>query len=695
MERIDEHSLPEIIDGIALEHKHCYLHAALYAQGKDILDVASGEGYGTALLANTAKSVVGLALSPENVTHAQATYVAENLQYKQGDAFAIPLPDASVDLVVSIAACKLHEPQEKMFLEIKRVLRPNGILYISAQTHCVSPGSEKGETAGERPEKTLASLLAPHFASHKTIGQRLAYGSVIAASEGTAHFVAWHAGSPIQTPVAGLPRATYLAAIASNGELPESFSGVLETRVEDSAPYKSLLEKMRSLQDELNLAKNDVQMLKSENKSKENHLYELEYFISTLLTSRSWRITKPLRFIATCARKGKKLVQAYRTKTAAPEAAPALKEPTATFVQECVAAHKLGNPVPVADVTAIRIHVAAKGNLFFQEIAQLIHGGFTDIGKQASIVVSETFADCADAAHSDAGLHLIIAPHEFFHFIPQAAQWPHTKGLLWILNTEQAHTSWFAAARESFTKADLVLDMDQELATRLAAEGFRTEHLPLGFSAHCHLFDGVAPLALNDATVGIPKRIRAWPVPAGVLDAPLHERPLDYCFFGASTERRNAFFARNAALFARLEGYLRLKPLTGPILAGENSQLSTEETCSIIRRSKISLNIHQSAHSYFEWHRIVLQGMWQGALVLSEPCTPALPFRPNIEYVSVDLDNLADTLEYLLLSDAGKAFAERVRQQAYTTLTERCHVGSRLQELLQLYPRVNISGSRK
>lgn len=373
---------------------------------------------------------------------------------------------------------------------------------------------------------------------------------------------------------------------------------------------------------------------------------------------------------------------------------PLCTKAAANFVQERARACKTGYPHPTADIANIHIHVAAKGNHFFLEIARLIQGGFADIGKQAAIIVSETIEECIDASRGVADLHLIVAPHEFFHFIPQAEKWPHEKGLLWMLNTEQKHTSWFAAAKKHFRTADLVLDMDQEMVCYLRQKGFRAEHLPLGFSASCRIFDGIASISRNNATTGIPSRIRDWAAPENVLDEPLHERPLDYCFFGTSTERRAAVFARNAATFAKLEGYLRLKPLTGPLRLGENTELSTECTSSIIRRSKISLNIHQSEYNYFEWHRIVLQGMWQGALVLSEPCTAALPFRPNIEYVSVDLEYVADALEYLVLSDAGKTFAERVRHQAYATLTDYCRMGDRLQELLDLYPHDNASGSR-
>ena len=357
----------------------------------------------------------------------------------------------------------------------------------------------------------------------------------------------------------------------------------------------------------------------------------------------------------------------------------------ANCIQERIVAYKAEKFLPRLVARDVRIYAAAAGNVFFLEIARLIQGGFADIGIPATVIVADGIDDCADSANADADIHFFIAPHEFFYFIPQAADWPHAKGKKWILNTEQAHTNWFAGARGFFSWAHLVLDMDQDLAGQLSREGFRAEHLPLGFSPSCRLFAGVASVPVMNFTEGIPQRIRNWVAPDNPLDSPLHARPLDYCFFGTNTERRTAFFARHASVFANFEGYLRLKPLSGPLHAGDNAVLFTEATSSIVRRSRISLNIHQSEHCYFEWHRIILQGLWQGTLVLSEPCTSAWPFRPNIEYVSVDLDHIADALEYLLLSDEGKVFAEHVRSQAFITLTERCRMGDRLKELLILH----------
>lgn len=69
-----------------IEHLHRYLFARELCRGKDVLDVASGEGYGTALLAQVARRAIGVEIDPEAVRHAATSYARANLSFSQGDA---------------------------------------------------------------------------------------------------------------------------------------------------------------------------------------------------------------------------------------------------------------------------------------------------------------------------------------------------------------------------------------------------------------------------------------------------------------------------------------------------------------------------------------------------------------------------------------------------------------------------------
>jgi ubiquinone/menaquinone biosynthesis C-methylase UbiE len=113
------------------EHLHRYAMAITMVKGKVVLDIASGEGYGSNLLAMHATSVVGVDIDNEVVEMARKKYVAANLEYKTGSADSIPLHDQSVDVVVSFETLEHHDKHQEMFMEIKRVLKVGGILIIS------------------------------------------------------------------------------------------------------------------------------------------------------------------------------------------------------------------------------------------------------------------------------------------------------------------------------------------------------------------------------------------------------------------------------------------------------------------------------------------------------------------------------------------------------------------------------------
>jgi cyclopropane fatty-acyl-phospholipid synthase-like methyltransferase len=76
-----ERFVPEVHGNIELEHRHRYLQACSIAQGKVVLDIASGEGYGSAMLAEHAYQVIGVDISELAVAHAQQRYQRDNLEY--------------------------------------------------------------------------------------------------------------------------------------------------------------------------------------------------------------------------------------------------------------------------------------------------------------------------------------------------------------------------------------------------------------------------------------------------------------------------------------------------------------------------------------------------------------------------------------------------------------------------------------
>lgn len=126
--------MPRMKGFIELEHLNRYYFVLNQLDLKDkiVVDLASGEGYGSNILSQYAKSVTGIDLSTEAVDHARNTYIRNNLDFQQGDATSIPLPDNFADVFVSFETIEHHDKHEEMMFEIKRVLKPDGILIMSS-----------------------------------------------------------------------------------------------------------------------------------------------------------------------------------------------------------------------------------------------------------------------------------------------------------------------------------------------------------------------------------------------------------------------------------------------------------------------------------------------------------------------------------------------------------------------------------
>src|SRR5687767_6237894 len=83
---------------IALEHMHRYHWAQSLGTNSRVLDVASGEGYGSALMSSTASAVIGIDRALEAVMHAQTRY-GDCARFLCADAGALPLASSSFDVI--------------------------------------------------------------------------------------------------------------------------------------------------------------------------------------------------------------------------------------------------------------------------------------------------------------------------------------------------------------------------------------------------------------------------------------------------------------------------------------------------------------------------------------------------------------------------------------------------------------------
>jgi len=128
-----ERLVTEITNEDTIYHLHRYAISTDYVTGKIVIDIASGEGYGANLAAKKAKHVYGIDISEEAVAFAAEKYRATaNLSFIAGSVEAIPLESHIADVVISFETLEHSDKHHEMMREIKRVLKPGGVLIISS-----------------------------------------------------------------------------------------------------------------------------------------------------------------------------------------------------------------------------------------------------------------------------------------------------------------------------------------------------------------------------------------------------------------------------------------------------------------------------------------------------------------------------------------------------------------------------------
>ncbi len=164
------------------EHWHRYHFLKDLVSNAHVCDIACGEGYGSALLASSAKSVVGVDIDDHTVSAARKTYQRKNLTYQCFNAIKTGFEDNSFDFVVSFETLEHLYEQNELLIEFRRILKPNGILIISTPDKDVYSEADAGHNhfhVKELDRSEFDTLVSDHFNYSKTFGQQFQLMSII------------------------------------------------------------------------------------------------------------------------------------------------------------------------------------------------------------------------------------------------------------------------------------------------------------------------------------------------------------------------------------------------------------------------------------------------------------------------------------------------------------------------------------
>jgi 2-polyprenyl-3-methyl-5-hydroxy-6-metoxy-1,4-benzoquinol methylase len=125
-----ERTLPDVPEENYWYRRHLavYEWIAQRVHGRRIVDLACGEGYGSAVLARTAASVVGVDANPDAFEHARLKYTGAGVTFERD---MIETWTGDVDCVVFLQTIEHVRDPDAVLARLGELIGPGGVAYVS------------------------------------------------------------------------------------------------------------------------------------------------------------------------------------------------------------------------------------------------------------------------------------------------------------------------------------------------------------------------------------------------------------------------------------------------------------------------------------------------------------------------------------------------------------------------------------
>jgi 2-polyprenyl-3-methyl-5-hydroxy-6-metoxy-1,4-benzoquinol methylase len=141
-----ERTLPDVPAENYWYRRHLAVYEWIGARvlGARVMDMACGEGYGSAVLARGAGSVVGVDANPEAFEHARLRYTTDNLRFERG-LVETHGETETFDAVVFLQTIEHVQDPVAVLSHLRSLLAPGGAVYVSTPNllTIAPPGAEK------------------------------------------------------------------------------------------------------------------------------------------------------------------------------------------------------------------------------------------------------------------------------------------------------------------------------------------------------------------------------------------------------------------------------------------------------------------------------------------------------------------------------------------------------------------------